>query len=128
MPTGIYSVQMLIKKPLTQFLPMDGKRIKIYHKGIKRMCENCFGSGFYRAACSRAKVDWMAYLDFFLIESGFEEGMFGRWIHRVNDWQIINRQAHQENLDFLSRKQAAESTRKLGKSSWPKVRLQSPKQ
>ena len=111
MPTGIYSVQMLIKRPIPQFLPMDGKRIKIYHRGIKRMCENCFGSGHYRAACPRAKVDWMAYVDYFIVESGFEEGMFGRWIPRVNDWRIANEQAHRENLDFLDRKRAAEGAR-----------------
>ncbi len=112
MPTGIYSVQMLIKKPIPQFLPMDGKRIKIYHKGIKRMCENCFASGHYRATCPRTKVDWMAYVDFFVMESGFEEEMFGKWIPRVNDWQITNGKVHQENVDFLARKQSAESARR----------------
>jgi len=111
MPTGIYSVQMLIKKPIPQFLPIDGKRIKIYHRGIKRMCENCFGSGHYRATCPRAKVEWMAYVDYFIMESGFEKEMFGRWIPRVNDWQIVNGQVHQENLDFLGRKREVESTR-----------------
>jgi hypothetical protein len=40
--TGIYSIQMEIRNPIPQFLPMDGKRIKIYHKGIKKWCTNCF--------------------------------------------------------------------------------------
>ena len=33
---------MEIRNPIPQFLPMDGKRIKIYHKGIKKWCTNCF--------------------------------------------------------------------------------------
>jgi hypothetical protein len=112
MPTGVYSVQMMIKKPIPQFLPMDGKRIKIYHRDIKRMCQNCFSGGHYRAAYPREKVDWMAYVDYFIMESGFEEEMFGKWVSRVNDWQILNGQAHQENMNFLNRKKAAENARK----------------
>jgi len=72
MPTGVYSVQMLIKKPIPQFLPMDGKRIKVYHRGIKRICQNCFCSGHYRVNCSQERVDWMAYVDYFILESGFD--------------------------------------------------------
>jgi len=112
MPTGVYSVQMLIKKPIPQFLPMDGKRIKIYHRGIKRMCQNCFSSGHYRATCSRERVDWMAYVDYFIMESGFEKEMFGKWVPRVSDWQILNGQVHQENIDFMTRRQSEEIARK----------------
>ena len=99
------------QETISQILPMDGKRIKIYHRGIKRMCENCFGSGHYRSVCPRAKIAWMAYVDYFVVESGFEEGMFGKWIPRAHAWRIANEQAHQENLEFLTRKQAAEDAR-----------------
>jgi hypothetical protein len=112
MPTGVYSVQMLIRKPIPQFLPIDGKRIKIYHRGIKKMCQNCFGSGHYRSTCPRERVDWMAYIDYFILESGFEEEMFGKWTNRVNDWRMVNGHAHQENLGFLNQKRAAEQARK----------------
>ncbi len=112
MPTRVYSVQMMIKKPIPQFLPIDGKRIKIYHRDIKRICQNCFGGGHYRAACPREKVDWMAYVDYFILESGFEEEMFGKWLSRVNDCRILNGQAHQENMNFLNRKKAAENALK----------------
>jgi hypothetical protein len=112
MPTGVYSVQMLIKKPIPQFLPMDGKRIKVYHRGIKKMCQNCFSRGHYRTNCLQERVDWMAYVDYFILESGFEEEMSGKWIQRVGDWRILNAQVHRENVDFLNRMQQEESNRK----------------
>jgi hypothetical protein len=113
MPTGVYSVQMLIKKPIPQFLPMDGKRIKVYHRGIKRMCQNCFCSGHYRVNCMEERVDWMAYIDYFILESGFDEEMFGKWVQRVGDWRITNQQTHEENLRFVHRKQEAEKAKKI---------------
>jgi len=113
MPTGVYSVQMLIKKPIPQFLPMDGKRIKVYHRGIKRICQNCFCSGHYRVNCSQERVDWMDYVDYFILESGFDEEMFGKWVQRVNDWRITNGQTHEENKRFVNQSKEAEKAKKI---------------
>jgi hypothetical protein len=113
MPTGVYSVQMLIKKPIPQFLPMDGKRIKVYHRGIKRICQNCFCSGHYRVNCSQKRVDWMDYVDYFILESGFDEEMFGKWVQRVNDWRITNGQTHEENKRFVNQSKEAEKAKKI---------------
>jgi hypothetical protein len=54
----------------------------------------------------------MAYVDYFIMESGFKEEMFGKWVSRVGNWRILNVQAHQENMDFLNRKKAVANARK----------------
>ena len=41
--SGIYSVLMKLERDIPELLPMYGRRIKIYHRGIQKFCKNCFG-------------------------------------------------------------------------------------
>ena len=41
--TGIYSVKMKLFHNIPQLLPMAGRRIKIYYRGIQKLCTRCFG-------------------------------------------------------------------------------------
>ena len=40
--TGNYSVLMKLDTNIPQLLPMAGRRVKIYYRGVKRLCTRCF--------------------------------------------------------------------------------------
>jgi hypothetical protein len=113
--TGIYSIQMEIRNPIPQFLPMDGKRIKIYHKGIKKWCTNCFKATHLRAACKSDRVDWLEYVDKFMINNNLDNSYYGKWLERVDDWRLKNQDKHQQNV-LNHEASVAESVRKQEES------------
>ena len=58
---GTYSVKMKLIKDIPQFLPMYGRRIRIYYKGITKLCTKCFGT-HARRQCGKEKVPWINYV------------------------------------------------------------------
>ena len=53
--TGNYTVLMKLERPIPQLLPMCGRRVKIYHSGIQKLCTNCFGS-HKKSQCTNEKI------------------------------------------------------------------------
>jgi len=53
--TGIYSVKMALDSPIPQMIPMGGKKIRIYHRGIQKQCQNCFEVGHRKADCKEER-------------------------------------------------------------------------
>ena len=39
---GTYSFKMRLRTDIPQLLPMWGKRIRVYNRGIQKLCSNCF--------------------------------------------------------------------------------------
>lgn len=78
--TGKFSVKMRISKEIPQYLPMFGHKAKIYYRGIKKVCTNCYQGGHYRKDCERRKLDWIDYVSAFInCNEHIPEEMFGRW-------------------------------------------------
>jgi hypothetical protein len=76
---GTYSVKMKLSKEIPQLLPMYGKRVKIYYKGVSKLCFNCFGK-HQRKHCDVAKMPWIDYVKAFMVKySNFPPEAFGRW-------------------------------------------------
>ena len=83
---GIYSVKMKLTSDLPQFVPICGKRIRLYYRGIKKMCTNCFGA-HARKVCTSTKVQWIQYVsDFMLSHDHIPMEHYGRWAAIVKDW------------------------------------------
>ena len=83
---GTYSVKMKLAVPVPQFLPMHGKRIRIYHSGITKLCTNCFGR-HTRRQCRNNKVPWIEYVrDFMKSNTDIGESYYGKW------WDIIDKE------------------------------------
>ena len=40
---GTYTAKMSIDKPIPQFLPMCGKKVRVDHRGQQTLCTNCYG-------------------------------------------------------------------------------------
>jgi len=78
--TGKFSVKMRITADIPQYLPMFGHKAKIYYRGIKKTCTNCYKGGHYRKDCQAEKVDWIDYVRTFINQNeAIPEEMFGRW-------------------------------------------------
>ena len=87
--TGNYTVMMKLDRPIPQLLPMWGRRVKMYHAGIQKLCTHCFGHHKKQFCQSTDKVPWTQYVREFINENtDFEEERFGKWIdilQRVGD-------------------------------------------
>ena len=81
--TGNYSVMMKLDRPIPQLIPMCGRRIKMYHAGIQKLCTNCFGP-HKKQFCQSEKVPWIKYVKTFISENDeVQPELYGRWIELV---------------------------------------------
>ena len=95
--TGTYSVKMALGRQIPQFLPMGGKKIKIYYRGIRKMCRKCYRAGHLWNDCKNRQREWVEYVDEFMLNHTLEEQMYGNWIRLVLDWRIRNQDLHEGN-------------------------------
>ena len=88
--TGIYSVKMRLTSELPQFVPICGKRIRLYYKDIPKVCTNCFGR-HPRKGCTEDKVPWVKYVsDFMLTHDYIPKECYGKWGKIVDEWRTSN--------------------------------------
>ena len=81
---GTFSIKMRLRTDIPQLLPMWGKRVRIYHRGVQKLCSNCFGA-HQRRNCRSSKVSWTRYvLNFMEKHPEIPSEMYGRW------WKVIN--------------------------------------
>ena len=96
--TGIYSVKMKLHSNIPQFLPIDGRRIKIYYRNINKLCTNCFGAHNKRN-CKEEKVKWIDYVDKFMKDNQhIDPSLYGRWamiLEREKKQRQINREHYE---------------------------------
>ena len=87
--TGNYTVMMKLEKQIPQLLPMCGKRVKMYHAGIQKLCTNCFGPHKKQHCEAAEKVPWVQYVRRFIEENEeIQPHLFGKWIEiiqKIND-------------------------------------------
>ena len=83
--TGNYSVLMTLDYKIPQLIPMAGRRIKIYHRGIDKLCTKCFGKHRKSECKAENKIEWIDYVAKFISDnSGVPAEMFGRWYELVS--------------------------------------------
>ena len=83
--SGNYSVMMKLNQNIPQLIPMCGRRIKIYHAGITKLCTQCFGEHRKQYCPNNEKTPWTEYVRNF-IDSNPEipSEFFGKWVEIVN--------------------------------------------
>jgi hypothetical protein len=101
--TGIYSAKMSLIKPIPQMIPMCGKKIKIYHKGISKQCMKCFGTGHFKRDCGEERKEWLDYVDSFMLEAKLPDEYYGNWTRLVEDWRMKNQEKHQANRNVQTK-------------------------
>ena len=84
--TGNYSVVMKLEHKIPQLIPMNGRRVKIYHKGIDKLCTRCF-AGHRKSECkAELKMDWIDYVRHFMtLHDYIPKELYGRWNELVNN-------------------------------------------
>jgi hypothetical protein len=81
---GIYSVRMKLERNMPQLIPMHGKRIRLYYRGIIKRCTNCFGS-HQRKNCKEEKVPWIKYVEQFITNyPEIPRESYGRWMNMID--------------------------------------------
>ena len=81
---GTYSLKMRLNKEIPQLLPMCGRRIRVYYRGVQKLCSNCFGK-HPRKNCRSEKVPWIRYvLNFMESNPDIPQELYGKW------WQAVN--------------------------------------
>ena len=71
---------MILEHKIPQLLPMNGRRVKIYHRGIDKLCTKCFGKHKKSECKSETKTEWLDYVRHFMNQNDFiPVEFFGRW-------------------------------------------------
>ena len=82
---GTYSIKMKLVKDVPQFLPMHGRKIRIYFKNMTKLCTNCYGH-HSRRQCTNRKVPWIVYVRDFMMENpDITEDFYGKWWDAVDE-------------------------------------------
>ena len=82
---GTYSIKMKLERDIPQFLPMHGRKIRVYFKNMNKLCTNCYGS-HTRRQCTNEKVPWITYVrDFMKNNQDITEDYYGKWWEAVDN-------------------------------------------
>jgi len=100
--TGNLTVKMQLDHPIPQLLPMAGKRVKIYYKGIQKLCTNCLQPGHQKLRCPNARKNWLSYVDHFMLSNELPEELYGKWNDRVEEWRNMFESDHVKNIESLA--------------------------
>jgi hypothetical protein len=95
--TGTYSVKMALRKQIPQFLPIGGKKIKIYYRGINKMCRKCYKAGHLWSVCKNRPREWLEYVDEFMLNHNMEDQLYGNWTNLVSNWRLRYKHLHEDN-------------------------------
>ena len=81
---GTYIVKMKLNTPIPQYLPISGRKVRIYYNGIRRVCTNCYG--FHaKQRCRNKKIQWIAQVKNFMKSNpGINPLWYGKWWHIIH--------------------------------------------
>ena len=86
--SGNYSVMMKLEKDIPQLLPMCGRRIKMYHASITKLCTQCFRPHKKQNCQNKEKIAWTHFIKNFIKSNpDIPTDYYGRWneiIKKVN--------------------------------------------
>jgi hypothetical protein len=100
--TGNLWVTVKLRKRIPQFVPMMGKKVEIYHRGMLPTCIKCY--------CEGEKRSWLDYVEGFIIENrNIDLRLYGRWtkILKVTENKEIDAAGgeHEENVEKFSQEE-----------------------
>jgi len=110
---GLLTIKMRIDYPIPEFLPIDGKRIRVHHSGMSKQCLNCYGYGHMRSNCENQKSTWLEYVAGFIANNKeIRPELYGRWYKIVSDKTKQNERQpetlNQSNRTLVSTEQIGE--------------------
>jgi len=83
--TSSLTIRAEITKEIPEFLPIDGKRVRIHYGGMTKQCLKCYKFDHKKIDCKNEKVQWIDYVTDFISKNNFPPRMYGRWYKLVQD-------------------------------------------
>ena len=71
---------LTIEQEIPQFLPMMGRKVRVYYDGITKLRINCYQPGHIKKNCKNPTVGWIDYVQKFKKEHDFSDELYGNWI------------------------------------------------
>jgi len=115
---GNLATRMRLSKSIPQFLPMLGRKIKVYYRGITKLCINCYKPGHIRKDCQNQTVGWITYVENFMSENNLDDSLYGNWKKIVGN---INHKREMENQRKNLVEEIKEMSRSPNRNPQPKV-------
>jgi len=78
-------VKMELTKHIPEFLPIDGKKVRIHYGGIAKQCLNCYEWNHRKAECKQGKKIWVDYVAEFIKNHDYDPLMYGRWMKIIRE-------------------------------------------
>jgi hypothetical protein len=95
-----------------QFLPISGKKIKIYYKGIEKRCVKCLKTGHLKKDCASPRKDWMEYVSDLMFETDFDLIMLGDAKKYLEKWRLENKEKTEARNEQKAQEEAQQKTRR----------------
>ena len=111
--TGNLSAKMTIEQEIPQFLPMMGQKVRVYYRGITKLCINCYQPGHIKKNCKNSTVGWIDYVQKFKEEHDFSDELYGNWIKILGLNQVRKekeKQRRQHLEDVRNQKEGEKAT------------------
>jgi hypothetical protein len=78
--TDDIEVELKLSKHIPEFLPMFGRKIRIFYTGMQKQCNNCLGLGHLKFECEEdSKKDWFTYIEELIDTGDYDIELFGDW-------------------------------------------------
>jgi hypothetical protein len=78
--TPKYELQATINDHIPEWLPMYGKKVRIFYHGMMRQCNGCYKLGHMKWECKEEKSNWKTYVATLRSTGNFEDVLFGSWL------------------------------------------------
>ena len=106
---GNLATKMRLSKSIPQFLPMLGRKIRVYYRGITKLCINCYEPGHIRKDCPNQTVGWISYVERFMRENNLDDSFYGNWR------KVVDNIKHKKEMEE-QRKRLVEEVREMSGS------------
>jgi hypothetical protein len=78
--TPKYEIEVTLKEHVPEWLPMYGKKVRIFYHGMPRQCNGCYKLGHLKWECKEDKLNWRSYVFHLRSTGNYEDALFGSWL------------------------------------------------
>jgi hypothetical protein len=97
-----------------EWLPMYGKKVRIFYHGMKRQCNGCFHLDHMKWECKEEKINWKAYVNRLRSTGNFEDVLFGQWLEDRDQSKNLEGVKAKEAVDLRELIKESEKSKKTG--------------
>ena len=73
-------MEITLSENIPEWLPMFGKKVRVFYHGMMRQCNGCFGLGHLKWECKNPKANWRGYVASLKATARFEDQLLGSWL------------------------------------------------